>query len=978
MFLSGLMSIASVAQDREKVDSLLNIVHNSEYDTAKVFALKWLSWEYYFASSDSTDFYLDQMIDLSDGINFKKGLMDAYNIRGIVYYTKATYDSAITTFTKAFSVDESAQYNQEKVYSLKYSGESFNKLARFQEADSCFRAIVEIAKKSNDSTSIAKGYKAIAQAHYDQSNYAEALKYHFKADSFMMNDISIDHAENFQNMAHVYHVLENQNAEMRSYEEALRIYEAMDDSYGVNAIYLSLGAMENDNQNYRAAKEHLLKAHGFFKDYNDPLMLAEVEYHIGKSAYHLGETDEALMHYKKAHSKVDEIQGSVLASNLYRDMGELYSSLQDYEQAIYFFKKALSSAQKVGNLQSTELALEALADLYFQSGQYKNAYTTMKEHRYFNDSINALHSDKVLHELEAKYQTEKKEKQIDLLTAQNQLAETERKVQLYVLLGIVLIIFILALLFYILYRNVQKMTSKLQELDSAKSNFFANISHEFRTPLTLIKGPIQNELSQQDLEDDRRENLQMINRNTDRLLSLVDQLLDLSRLESGSLQLKVAKGSLSSFSNVITAPFQYLAEQKRIGFTADISADSTGFYDKDVLEKIITNLLSNAIKYTPEDGKIHYDQVVRNGWAVIKVSNSGDGIPKDQQEKVFDRFYQMGDAREGVGIGLALVKELITLHKGSVRCIRDENEFTCFEVRFPIADTAYSSSEFDDDEIPVREHLELHTEEQDVDAVEEIGSSEKPIMLIVDDSADLRRLIKDLFSKSYSIVLAENGEEGINKAIEHVPDIIVSDVMMPVKDGVDLTRTLKADERTSHVPIILLTARAGEENELKGLETGADEYMVKPFNNEILKVRVEKLIELRAQLRARYSQEVVLRPKDIAITSVDEVFLDKVQLIVDTHITKPDFTAELFSKEIGMSRMQLHRKIKALLGLSTSEFIRSQRLKMAAKLLGNHDINISEVGYSVGFNDPSYFAKCFKEAYGCTPTQYMAEVQTDS
>ena len=245
-------------------------------------------------------------------------------------------------------------------------------------------------------------------------------------------------------------------------------------------------------------------------------------------------------------------------------------------------------------------------------------------------------------------------------------------------------------------------------------------------------------------------------------------------------------------------------------------------------------------------------------------------------------------------------------------------------------------------------------------------------MLVVEDRSDLRKMIRGHFEETFTVLEAENGKTGINVAIDRIPDIVISDIMMPVKDGIELSYTLKTDERTSHIPIILLTAKAGDENVIAGLETGADDYLTKPFNKEVLKTKVQNLIDLRAKLRERYSQEVILHPKDIAITSVDEKFLERVQVIVDNELSESSFNAETFCKEIGMSRMQLHRKLKALTGLTTTEFIRSQRLKMAIHLLQNADINISEVGYSVGFNDPSYFAKCFRETYHCTPTEYAS------
>ncbi|MGB5700783.1 response regulator transcription factor, partial [Muriicola sp.] len=254
---------------------------------------------------------------------------------------------------------------------------------------------------------------------------------------------------------------------------------------------------------------------------------------------------------------------------------------------------------------------------------------------------------------------------------------------------------------------------------------------------------------------------------------------------------------------------------------------------------------------------------------------------------------------------------------------------------------------------------------------EEVHDDTLPILLLVEDNTDLITLLTDTFKNEYKVLTANNGEEGINTALEMVPDIIVSDVMMPIKDGVELTKTLKKDERTSHIPIVLLTAKAGDENKLIGIDVGADDYMTKPFNQKILVSKVENLIALRKKLRSRYSQEVILKPKDIAISSVDEQFLEKVQKVLDQNLVESSFTIDAFSEAVHMSRMQLHRKLKALTGLSASEFVRSQRLKLAASILKKSDINISEVGYRVGFNDPAYFAKCFKEAYNCTPSQFV-------
>ncbi|MCB0469768.1 MAG: response regulator, partial [Flavobacteriaceae bacterium] len=254
-------------------------------------------------------------------------------------------------------------------------------------------------------------------------------------------------------------------------------------------------------------------------------------------------------------------------------------------------------------------------------------------------------------------------------------------------------------------------------------------------------------------------------------------------------------------------------------------------------------------------------------------------------------------------------------------------------------------------------------------------TSDDNVMLIIDDNADIRALVKELFKSTYQIVEAKNGEQGLKLAAEHVPNIIISDVMMPEMDGYELTSKLKTDERTSHIPVILLTARVEDQDKYKGLETGADDYILKPFKSNELKARVSNLITIREKLKARYTQELILVPKDFAITNLDEIFLRKLQDIMENHLVEPDFNVQEFSEAVGMSRMQLHRKLKALTGLTATEFIRSQRLKLAAELLKKSDANISEIGYMVGFNDHSYFTKCFKEAYGCSPTDYVKKHQ---
>ncbi|MFC5045283.1 response regulator [Aquimarina hainanensis] len=543
----------------------------------------------------------------------------------------------------------------------------------------------------------------------------------------------------------------------------------------------------------------------------------------------------------------------------------------------------------------------------------------------------------------------------------------------------VCILFIFSIIYLLgRYSVLRKTTKKLREIDRIKTDLITNISHEFRTPLTLISGPIENEIQREDLTDDARRNFEMIQRNTNRLLSLVDQLLTISKAETGATQLSVTQQNIIPFIGSIADSFHYLAQQKDLNYLIYIHpTDQETWFDADIIEKVVANLLSNAIKYTPESGSVICNVHIKSGELYFSVKNTGKGISKKEQSKIFDRFYQTNPHKEGIGIGLALIKELITLHNGTITLESIPNAWTRFLVIIPISKHSFSREEIHPSlpsiskAPPLSSSVYVENEEETP-----VMTYNKPILLIVDDNKDIRSYISTFFTEHYHVLKAKNGQEGIDFAIEHIPDIIISDVMMPVKDGIALCNALKNDERTSHIPIILLTAKVGEKNKLEGVKTGADDYINKPFRKELLIVKVEKLIEIRRKLQVRYRQEVVLQPKGIAITSVDEQFLDNLQRILDDQLEKSSFTIEDLCQLLGMSRMQLHRKLKALTGLSASEFIRSQRLKLASELLKKSDINISQVGYSVGFNDHAYFSKCFKKMYHCTPSEYQKKHRT--
>jgi signal transduction histidine kinase/DNA-binding response OmpR family regulator/ligand-binding sensor domain-containing protein len=508
-----------------------------------------------------------------------------------------------------------------------------------------------------------------------------------------------------------------------------------------------------------------------------------------------------------------------------------------------------------------------------------------------------------------------------------------------------------------------------KKLDKFKTKLYNNISHEFRTPLTLISGPVENQLVKPNLSENDKIELNLIKRNSKRLLNLVNQLLDLSKLETGNLKLLVSKGDLNVLLKQLAVAFEFKAKEKGIQFKYDIAEIEEAWFDRDVIEKIVSNLLNNAVKYTPENGHISFLTTLNEGYLTITVINNGNHLKDEELPKLFQRYYQNDKHSEGVGIGLSLVKELTVLSHGNVVAHTMNTDDIQFVVSLPIERSYFNTTEI------VDVHFDMELDNMSDFEEENIGefntNNEKPLLLIVEDDADIRTFVKSIFKADYKIVEAQDGEVGIKKALQHIPDVIVSDVMMPKVDGIELCNTLKEDFKTSHIPIVLLTAKSGDHNEIEGLKTGADAYITKPFNSEKLKIRVEKLISTRKKLQAYYGKDNALDFHNLKVSKTDEQFLKNLQEAIKEDLVQTDFTSERLSKLMCMSRMQLHRKLKALLGLSTSEFIRNERLKLAISLLEKSDSTVSEIAYQTGFNTPSYFMKCFKEVYHCTPTEYL-------
>ncbi|MEM9934114.1 MAG: two-component regulator propeller domain-containing protein, partial [Bacteroidota bacterium] len=521
-----------------------------------------------------------------------------------------------------------------------------------------------------------------------------------------------------------------------------------------------------------------------------------------------------------------------------------------------------------------------------------------------------------------------------------------------------------------------------EELHQAKLRFYTNITHEFRTPLTLIMGPTEELLAAH--KGNRQ--LLSIKHNSQRLLGLVDQLLTFRKLETDHGKMEAAKGDILKFIKEIYLSFQEHARIRKI--TYEFYADEESielWYDRNKLEIVFYNLLSNAFKFTPDGGKIGVDLQKEEASLIIRIKDSGPGISAEKKDLIFQRFYTEGQKKDFLrssGIGLTVSKQLVDMHRGEISLMETEEVGTCFEVRLPMGKEHLKDHELIND-FQSSENLKAYLKKSpskapsshlpaDGQADEKvcIPEKEKRILLLVEDNQEIRQYIKETFASSYKVITAEDGEKGLDAALQHMPDLIISDVMMPKMDGISLCSHLKSRLETSHIPVILLTARTGQIFKVEGLETGADAYITKPFSPYELSLRVNNLLESRDKIRSKFIKVLQIEPKEVTLTSSDEIFLTRAMEVVEVHMDDAFFQVEQFAREMAVSRALLFSKLKGITSQTPNNFVKTLRLKRAAQLLKGSDLGVSEIAFQVGFNDAKYFSKCFQKQFDKTPTSY--------
>lgn len=974
-------------------DSLRAVILDATTDSARVAIYSLETWNVRLTNPELAAKYSLEAISIAEKSGLQIMQVDAMTDLGYTYEVMGEAGLALEYYYKGYELANEISYVWGAIDGVTGSGTAYSLLGNPQKAIEMYTEAIYLCKEdqrpllltdvdyivSNHYRPLllADAYSNIGVIYVGIGQFDLALEYYQKSLE-LYPEGNKARANAFINIGNVHLSLANLDKAIEYFTQAKNIAIAQENAV-IEARSLSLiGSINRRLKKYTLAIQNFSEAQEKYEQMRNQRQVSTVQKDMGLVYFEMGNFQKSLEYNVLSLNNAKQSEDNRTYCLALLGSARCYIILSEFEKAASSLTEMMELSESVEDRSIAMHGYKAFSELYEKMRRYKKAFENQKLYSQLSDSLVATERSEQIAEMEAKYETAQKQREIELLNAQNQINELQierRGNQRNVLLIAVLTFMGLAFVLYNRYKIRTRANMKLQELDELKTRFFTNISHEFRTPLTLILGPLENKLASVTSGEDREQFL-LMKRNADRLLELVNQLLDLSKLEAGKMNLSVSTGDFNAFLTTTISSFGSLGEQKGIHVEVDIPREPLEIpFDKEKCHQIFFNLFSNAFKFTPSGGNISIYSRADSGVVRIVLQDSGPGIAAHEIGNIFKRFHQLADSKnhqQGTGIGLALVKELVSLHNGKVKVTSAPGEGTCFEVELPLTTERYSS-----DEILERDIVEKT--ERDVRELPDLvvpplasASLDGEYVLVVEDNADVRTYIASILSSSYQVLLATNGIEGVESARKHVPDLIISDLMMPEMDGLALCEEIKNDEKTSHIPVVLLTAKADQESKVGGLETGADDYLVKPFNEQELRVRVKNLIDQRTKLRERFERQVTLEPRKIAITPPDETFIAKAMEVVEENITNFEFSVELFQKEMAMSRMQLHRKLKALISCSASEFIRVQRLKRAAQILETEGVTVSEAAYKSGFNNLSYFAKCFKEEFGVSPSDYSS------
>ncbi|WP_411031838.1 tetratricopeptide repeat protein [Spongiimicrobium sp. 3-5] len=1004
----------------------------SQTDRADILLdqLKSSKGEVYFSKANElAEIYLDNSLPKAKELigtilnhnhvkDFPLQLAQTYYIQGRLLTLKGKYEAAYVPFDKALEIFKKNAANSKYIRCLLAKGATQTYQGLYTEAKEIFDECLEFYNKNSDEEGLAMTYYEYGHLKYFLSNYNESYDYYKKAIAIfeqLGNKKKLSDCHFRLGAAYAFNG--DEGSALKNFVKSRSIKEEIGDMIGLARVNISLSNLNEENGNYEKALDYLrqsLSANSGYGDrrinsiiYNNTGVLyrnwkkydSSIVYfkkgleirqilkseegivqslaNIGDVYQLKGEPNKGIQYYKDAYRLSNTTEYQPRLFNISNKLGLAYLNEKRLDSAEFYLSKAYNGLKEKNDYYALGDSYKNLSLLSEKKGDFKKSLEYHKLYKQVEDSISEFSRNKELAEVQAKHDTAKQEKEINELQQENKSRKLWQNI--YAVGGLLALILTVIVFQFFRFRNKKNkellaiketQRQQLEEVNQLKTRFFHNISHEFRTPLTLILGPLEQ--LKKAVDATMQPTVDIIERNGKRLLKLINQLLDLSKIEEGKISLKAAHIDIVPLLKGCVTSFQSMAEIKEVDLSLDLKKQSYFLYvDQAKLEEVIINLLSNALKYTPSGGRVTLDVDQSKNHLCVTVSDTGNGIPKEELSYIFNRFYQASNANTenqiGTGIGLALVKELVELHKGTITVDSEVGKGSSFKVNLPLGKEHLSADEM----VTITSTSKTLIEQKVPDVLIEdeiIENDELPILLLIEDNADLRTYIKSILKNDYCIKEAIDGEDGISQAIELVPDIIISDLMMPKVDGLEVSKTLKEDVRTSHIPIILLTARSSKEDKIEGLKSLADDYLTKPFNNEELLVRIENLVAVRSKIQKHFSTGDILMPKKVKLNSIDQDFIKKVTEVLESEISNEIFGVIELADAVALSRSQLFRKIKAITDLTPNEFIRSFRLHRAMDMLKQQSGTIAEIAYSVGFQNPSYFSKCFHEQFGTLPS----------
>ena len=796
-----------------------------------------------------------------------------------------------------------------------------------------------IGLKTNNDVVVIRSWAVIAEAYQKQNKMKEAISSYLKG-----LEISEKHNKKslsgtlLNGIGTCYFYLNDLKKSEYYLKQAAKAKREANDYKYYAFITANLAALQIANQSFGESVKTLKEAEKILLGNRQFESIATIYNSLG-AAYQSVKPDSCVYYYQKGLDFSKKNKDYLNMMTTYQNIGDYYLSIKNYPKALEYMKSAIATNELRPEDQYKPMLYERISSLYDSVGDFKNAYRYKKLETESRQKLFSVAREKEINELEIRYQSEKKEKKI-----QQHKHEIEKaKNQQFIIIFCSIALFIIAGIIVYLILQRRKVSQKLEQ---EKLRLFENIAHEIKTPLTLITGPVQK--IRQQSGSAYHEELTLMERNSKKLTDLIDELLDASKLKKGNFQIEYANGNIDDFIQKIVDSFVYEAKTKHIELNyTSANLTKTYCFPSNALDRIISNLIGNAVKYCPEQSKIDVVAELIGNQLSISVSDNGIGIPVSEQKKVFERFFRGKQAANlsGTGIGLSLVRELAELTNGTIK-LHSSSNGSAFLACLPISDI-------------------------ESDANPNAQNDNAPTLLLAEDDADMAAFTISVLKNDFNIIHAKNGQEAIDSIRENLPDIVLSDIMMPEKDGIELLGEIKSDELSNHLPVILFSAKASLENRLNGLQQGADAYIPKPFSPDELRLTIHNISTTIERNRESYKNAIRSEKTfEERIKSKNE-YINKVTEFIIRNIDNNEYSVNELSNDMSVSRSQLHRKLVTLTGFSTTNFINMIRLEKAKDLLQGNQGNITEIAYKCGFSSQSYFTKSFTEYFKKNPSQFL-------